>query len=63
MHESSQKSSTGSPASMCVGICSTLFDDVCRGCKRTAQEVDAWVFMTEQERAVVWQRLTKEPMK
>ncbi|WP_419228160.1 DUF1289 domain-containing protein, partial [Pseudomonas aeruginosa] len=30
--------------SPCVAVCSTLFDDICRGCGRTAMEVANWVF-------------------
>jgi hypothetical protein len=33
----------------CIGVCSTLFDAVCKGCGRTQQEVDNWVNMTEAE--------------
>lgn len=43
--------------SPCVAICSTLFDDICRGCGRTAMEVSNWVFMTEDEKKVVWTRI------
>ncbi|MGV2480529.1 UNVERIFIED_CONTAM: DUF1289 domain-containing protein, partial [Salmonella enterica subsp. enterica serovar Weltevreden] len=34
------------PDTPCVAICSTLFDEVCRGCGRTVMEVANWVFMT-----------------
>jgi uncharacterized protein len=50
-------SATDSP---CVAICSTLFDDVCRGCGRTAMEVANWVFMTDEEKQVVWHRIKAE---
>lgn len=43
--------------SPCVAVCSTLFDDICRGCGRTAMEVANWVFMTEEEKRVVWVRI------
>ena len=43
--------------SPCVAICSTLFDDICRGCGRTAMEVSNWVFMTEDEKKLVWTRI------
>jgi predicted Fe-S protein YdhL (DUF1289 family) len=43
--------------SPCVAVCSTLFDDICRGCGRTAMEVSNWVFMTEEEKQIVWQRI------
>jgi predicted Fe-S protein YdhL (DUF1289 family) len=43
--------------SPCVAVCSTLFDDVCRGCGRTAMEVSNWVFMSDAEKQLVWQRI------
>ena len=46
------------PDSPCIGVCSTLFDDVCKGCGRTAYEVSNWVFFTEEEKAAVWKRIT-----
>jgi predicted Fe-S protein YdhL (DUF1289 family) len=46
--------------SPCVAICSTLFDDVCRGCGRTVMEVSNWVFMTTEEKHAVWVRILAE---
>lgn len=46
--------------SPCVAVCSTLFDEVCRGCGRTAMEVANWVFMSDEEKRVVWQRIRAE---
>lgn len=46
-------------SSPCVGICTTLFDEVCKGCGRTATEVSHWVLMTNEEKEIVWQRLEK----
>jgi len=43
--------------SPCVAVCSTLYDDVCRGCGRTAMEVANWVFMSDEEKQAVWQRI------
>lgn len=43
--------------SPCVAICSTLFDEVCRGCGRTAAEVSNWVFLSEDEKREVWRRI------
>jgi predicted Fe-S protein YdhL (DUF1289 family) len=43
--------------SPCVARCSTLYDDICRGCGRTVLEVANWVFMDEAERAEVWRRI------
>lgn len=36
--------------SPCIGVCSTLFDEVCIGCGRTAQEVCNWVFLSPAEK-------------
>jgi predicted Fe-S protein YdhL (DUF1289 family) len=43
--------------SPCVAICSTLFDDICRGCGRSVIEVSNWVLMTEEEKKAVWVRI------
>gem|GEM_PF-741791 len=54
MVENSAKENADSP---CVGICTTLFDDVCRGCGRTMGEVSNWVFFSAEEKQQVWQRI------
>jgi len=43
--------------SPCVAVCSTLFDDICRGCGRTVMEVSNWVFMNDEEKDAVWVRI------
>ncbi len=43
--------------SPCVAVCSTLYDDICRGCGRTAMEVANWVFLDEDEKRLIWQRI------
>lgn len=48
------------PDSPCIGICSTLFDEICQGCGRTAAEVSNWVFFSDEEKQVVWERITRE---
>lgn len=48
------------PDSPCIGICSTLFDEVCQGCGRTAYEVSNWVFFTEAEKQAIWERISRE---
>jgi len=48
------------PDSPCVGICSTLFDEICQGCGRTASEVSNWVFFSDEEKQVIWERITRE---
>ncbi|WP_020201632.1 MULTISPECIES: DUF1289 domain-containing protein [Cupriavidus] len=48
------------PDSPCIGICSTLFDEICQGCGRTAMEVSNWVFMDDAEKQAVWERITRE---
>lgn len=46
--------------SPCVAVCSTLFDDICRGCGRTVMEVSDWVFMSDVEKQAVWVRIRAE---
>ena len=46
--------------SPCVALCSTLYDDVCRGCGRTVFEVANWVFLDEQEKTEVWARIRSQ---
>lgn len=42
----------------CVGFCSTsLGDDICMGCGRTLDEVDGWLFKSDEEKEVVWKRI------
>lgn len=48
------------PDSPCIGVCSTLFDEVCKGCGRTATEVSNWVFMSDTEKRAVWERIERE---
>lgn len=48
------------PDTPCIGICSTLFDEICQGCGRTAMEVSNWVFLSDSEKQVVWERITRE---
>lgn len=44
----------------CIGVCSTLFDAKCKGCGRTQFEVDNWVFLSDAEKKVVWQRISED---
>jgi predicted Fe-S protein YdhL (DUF1289 family) len=53
-----QKKDTHRPDTPCVAVCSTTFDEVCRGCGRTAWEVAQWVTMTQEEKDIVWERIT-----
>jgi len=46
--------------SPCVAVCSTLYDEICRGCGRTAMEVANWVFLEEDEKRRIWQRITEQ---
>lgn len=44
----------------CVGICSTTYGgDVCRGCKRFAHEVIGWNAYSDEQKQLVWDRLTR----
>jgi predicted Fe-S protein YdhL (DUF1289 family) len=45
------------PDTPCVAVCSTTFDDVCRGCGRTVAEVAHWVAMSDDQKDVVWRRI------
>ncbi len=51
---------TQRPDTPCVAVCSTTFDDVCRGCGRTVAEVADWVFMTQAQKDKIWDRLLSE---
>ncbi len=57
MADERKSASFTSSDSPCVAVCSTLFDDICRGCGRTAMEVANWVVMDDAEKQVVWQRI------
>jgi predicted Fe-S protein YdhL (DUF1289 family) len=45
------------PDTPCVAVCSTTFDEICRGCGRTVVEVAHWVSMTPEQKEVVWERI------
>lgn len=45
------------PDTPCVAVCSTTFDEVCRGCGRTVAEVAHWVSMSAADKELVWQRI------
>ena len=45
------------PDTPCVAVCSTTFDEICRGCGRSVAEVANWVSMTPEHKEAVWQRI------
>ena len=45
------------PDTPCVAVCSTTFDDICRGCGRTVAEVAHWVSMAPEQKELVWRRI------
>jgi len=45
------------PDTPCVAVCSTTFDEICRGCGRTVVEVAHWVSMSAADKELVWQRI------
>ena len=47
----------GLPQTPCVGLCSTTFDAICRGCGRSADEVRDWLWLDDTARDAVWRRL------
>ena len=49
------------PDAPCIAICSTSQgDDICKGCGRTAGEVQHWPAMTPGEKRITWRRITME---
>jgi len=48
------------PDTPCVAVCSTTFDEVCRGCGRTVAEVAHWVSMSAADKEIVWQRILSQ---
>lgn len=60
MNDPLNRENNNLPDSPCIGICSTLFDDVCRGCGRTILEVSQWVEMSSEQKKMVWERITAE---
>ena len=48
------------PDSPCIAVCTTLYDEVCKGCGRTYIEVAQWSGMNDDERESVWQRVETE---
>jgi len=43
--------------SPCIGVCTTLYDEICQGCGRTLGEVSNWVFLSQEEKDLVWKRI------
>ena len=60
--DGSHSLSTGDDASdsPCIGVCTTLYDEICQGCGRTLGEVSNWVFFSQEEKDSVWQRIRAE---
>lgn len=48
------------PDSPCIAVCTTLYDEFCKGCGRTYMEVANWNAMTKEEQGAVWQRIDTE---
>jgi len=46
--------------SPCIAVCTTLYDEVCKGCGRTYIEVAQWNAMTEEQKLVIWCRIDLE---
>lgn len=46
--------------SPCIGVCTTLYDEICQGCGRSLYEVSNWVFLSDEEKATVWKRIRTE---
>lgn len=48
------------PDSPCVAVCTTLYDEVCKGCGRTYVEVAQWNGMAAPAKEAVWNRIEAE---
>lgn len=48
------------PDTPCVAVCSTTFDEVCRGCGRTVDEVAQWIFLSQEQKDKVFERIIAE---
>jgi len=48
------------PDSPCIAVCTTLYDEVCKGCGRTYVEVSLWTSLSEEDKDVVWKRIDTE---
>jgi predicted Fe-S protein YdhL (DUF1289 family) len=46
--------------SPCIGVSTTLYDEICQGCGRTLGEVSNWVFFSQEEKDSVWKRIREE---
>jgi uncharacterized protein len=48
------------PESPCIAVCTTLYDEYCKGCGRHYIEVSGWPSMPDAEREIVWQRIERD---
>ena len=48
------------PSSPCIAVCTTLYDEQCKGCGRTYIEVAQWNALDEEQKEIVWQRIDKD---
>jgi predicted Fe-S protein YdhL (DUF1289 family) len=48
------------PHTPCVAVFYTTIDDICIGCCRTVAEFADWVFMSDQQKDLVWTRILSE---
>ena len=48
------------PDTPCVAVCSTTFDEICRGCGRSVVEVAHWVSMPPDAKERVWVRILSQ---
>ena len=47
------------PDSPCIAVCTTLYDENCKGCGRTYMEVANWIGMTpDEQEATSWRYTT-----
>lgn len=59
-HTLPMRPSSERPDSPCKGVCTTTYDEVCRGCGRHYLEVAQWVTFTQEQKDAVWARLESQ---
>jgi predicted Fe-S protein YdhL (DUF1289 family) len=48
------------PDSPCIAVCTTLYDEFCKGCGRTYMEVAMWNSMPDSDKEEIWKRIDTE---
>ena len=46
-------------SSPCISVCALDADDICIGCQRSADEISAWSYATEQEKREIMEKVAE----